>query len=198
MGGSQPALFIATIQQWCISKACGPLKPCGPTGTPAKEAIRCRHDRRPFAGTHWGLLVSSLHKLKSMKPASALSAISDRVLLMPRAIVVALATLVLVACGSDDEGGDEEGRILHFPEQDVSVEDYRAYLRSGIATNAIGWQILCANLHGLSDDAALNFFRNSPNDDIPPLAGATPKPGQESDDESMVRAVQVVKSECAR
>lgn len=109
---------------------------------------------------------------------------------------VGLLLLLMTACGGDD---DSPVAILSFPDQDVSEQNYRAYLRAAKAQDGAAWSPMCSSLNGLSGEAALNYFRNlNPTDDIPPVAGATPRPGQRSNSTDMLRAASIVQDECRR
>lgn len=110
-------------------------------------------------------------------------------------LALILVAIALVACGGDDK---DNSAMLHFRNQDVEEEDYRAFLRSAKVSDPVAWSVLCNQIKDLSADATLNFFRNmNPNDDIDPVAGATSKPGQQPEEASMRRAAVIVKEECS-
>lgn len=111
-------------------------------------------------------------------------------------VAVTISVVTFTGCGGDTA---RDATILHFNDQDVSEESYRAFLRSAKTGNLIAWQIVCKDLDGLSNQAALSYFRNdNPKDDISPVAGATPKPGQKRDERSVLRAAAIFQEECKR
>lgn len=110
-----------------------------------------------------------------------------------------LVTMLLVACG--DGGGNE--RILHMRGYDISEQDYRITTRAAIAGNLLAWGVACGQIDDLNDASALAYFRqlsqNASDGSTPTIpVAATPKPGQEPDDGAALRAVRIIKGECAR
>jgi hypothetical protein len=53
-------------------------------------------------------------------------------------------------CSSNNNSSD---KVLHLEEQDVTVEDFRAWFRALKTDNLIGVAFLCNELRGLSTDA---------------------------------------------
>lgn len=111
--------------------------------------------------------------------------------LLAWAVIIAAVVLV-VACG----GGGKDN-VLHLRGQDVTEENYRAYVRSVKLGNLVAWGIVCNQIKDLSVEAATNFFLNSAGPTEPlNIAGAVAKPGQQPDPVAQRRATEIVKSEC--
>lgn len=118
---------------------------------------------------------------------------------MKRIAVLLLAGLLIACGGGGDGGGGGDDDLLVLREQNVSEENLRAYYRSLGATNPIGWGLICNGLDGLSEDAALNFFKNATegsNANITVVAGATAVPGQQAVEADNRKVVRMIMDEC--
>jgi len=84
---------------------------------------------------------------------------------------------------------------------DIKPATYRAALRGEIASNFVGWSIVCKQLDGLPDADVVTFFKqaNQGSTATPTIpTGAIPKPGQEPRDSDALRAARIIKGECDR
>lgn len=115
---------------------------------------------------------------------------------MPFKVTILLVALVFIACGSDAQS---EAPVLHLRGFDISEENYRAGLKATKAQNPVGFAALCEGVTGLSDEGAISFIRNVQDDseDREPWAGETPVSGQEPEQDSMIRVIQMIREECA-
>lgn len=114
---------------------------------------------------------------------------------MLRMTLIAGLAALAVACGGDSEG---DSGVLQFTGRDETEANFRARVTEIKQAEPQAWVQLCAAIEEMSprQAAAALLDGGSEDDEIP--AGATPKPGQAADADDLVRAAEIVKSECDR
>lgn len=110
---------------------------------------------------------------------------------------LAIATL-LVACGGGDKPTPSATTLLRLNEQDVSAENYRAFLRATRSTDTASFRASCGQIKDLSPDAIVSMIDGMGGSRMKPVPGSTPKPGQKENRDDAVKAAAVFKEECSR
>lgn len=112
------------------------------------------------------------------------------------ACAIATLSMLLVACGGDDDSGQ---RVLRFTGRDETEANFRGRIRQIVGENPIGISVICTQVRGLSPkEAAAELARDASDDDGEVPKGTTPKPGQKGDAKDLERAAEIFQQECTR
>lgn len=108
-------------------------------------------------------------------------------------LLAMIATLAM-ACG----GGDSEKPLLRLNEQEVSADNYRAFLRASFQKDPSTAQASCRQIESLTPAGIVSMIDGLGGSKMQPVAGSTPKPGQKEDRADAEKAAAIFKEECAR
>lgn len=109
---------------------------------------------------------------------------------------LAMVAMLLVACGGSSS--DKAPQLLRLNEQEVSADNYRAFLRSSFTKDPGSARASCKQVENLTPEGIVSMIDGLGGSKMQPVPGSTPKPGQKENRADAEKAAAIFKEECAR
>ena len=97
---------------------------------------------------------------------------------------IALALVLLVSCGSNDDGE----RVLHLPGQNLTEAELRDLWRSQIDQAPAAGAVICDDIIGAQPEEVLDYFEYS----------VSPTEPEQTNWDDIRRAAEIIEEECSR